>query len=306
MSDDENKLEMPFLAVLPYQILIDKSLPPGCKIHFAIICGLSKKFGYCYATDRQLAELEEVSINRIEEWNTILDRSGHITRKTINEHIPETKRNNPKQKFKKRRKIYINNAFVSKKDSETPKNQGSEEPPKNQGSEEPPKNQGYKKKPLSENLKQQKKSVVVPSKIKKKKKTMSIVTPPESLDKLDISEQERIMIAKKYPSHEIDLAVKRTLRWQSRESDIKGIMAALKNKDTWSDNLTKDETIESNKEFLKKFRNLDEKRFKGTRIVIGPTYMEFDCYPKNTTFKIDEPQFKRNCLDHLKKLGAIE
>jgi hypothetical protein len=151
MSDDDKKLEMPYLAILPYQVLVDKLLPPACKIHFAIVCGLSKKFGYCYASDKQLAELQEVSIPTIESWNLFLEKSGHIIRKTINIFIPESKRGDSKQSFRKSRKIYINNAFVSKEDCETLENKGSHGTLDFKGSEEPLENKGYKNKPLSTN-----------------------------------------------------------------------------------------------------------------------------------------------------------
>lgn len=139
---EEKKLEMPFIAILPYRVLIEESLPPACKIHFSILCGLSKKFGYCFASDKQLAELQYVSVPTIESWNLQLEKLGFIKRITINEFIPECKRGESKQSFRKRRKIYTNEAFVSKEDCETLDFKGSEEPLENKG---------YKDKPLTTN-----------------------------------------------------------------------------------------------------------------------------------------------------------
>ena len=293
MSYEEKCLEMPYIAILPYQILIDKSLAPACKIHFAILCGLSKKYGYCFATDKQLAELQEVSVQIIERWNMSLERSGHITRKTINEHITEYKRQNPKQKFIKRRKIYINNAFVSKEVSEPLQKEGSVEPLQIEGSVEPLQKEGYKSKPLKE------------KKDNKPMKEKEVVVP-ESLDDLDLEESQKMNIASKFSGPEIDKAVERALRWKKRPSDIVGVMTALNQAETWSDNATTAEVETANKEFLKKFKYLDMSHHGSVDIYIGPTYIQFVSGMKNTQFSIDDPSFKKDVLDYLKYLKVLE
>lgn len=148
---EEKKLEMPFIAILPYRVLIEESLPAACKIHFSILCGLSKKYGYSFASDKQLAELQNMSVPTIESWNLQLEKLGFIKRITINEFIPESKRGESKQSFRKRRKIYTNEAFVSKEDCETLDFKGSHGTLDFKGSEEPLENKGYKDKPLNTN-----------------------------------------------------------------------------------------------------------------------------------------------------------
>lgn len=110
----ETKLDLPYLAVIPYNILIDNDLNPAAKIFYGCLVGLSKKEGYCYASDEQLAEQHSVDVRTIKRWLKSLEEKGFISRHTKN--VPY-KTDEGKLIWRKKRKIYTGSGF-SRKESE--------------------------------------------------------------------------------------------------------------------------------------------------------------------------------------------
>src|SRR6267154_3736002 len=176
-NEQHQELDLPFIAVIPYRVQADKNLSAAAKLFFGQIVGLSRKFGYIFATDEQLSKMTDEPLRNIERWLADLEKSGYIRRETF-QHFTENSEG--KKHFIKKRKIFVNEAFCNEipkklsisqsesKDSnnvygtaifggsnEPAKNGGSNEPAKNGGSNKPAKNGGYKKNTLKEHKKQQ-------------------------------------------------------------------------------------------------------------------------------------------------------
>lgn len=115
-----SSIEMPYVAVIPYQVLIDQELPPNAKLFYGCLVGLSKKEGYCWATDGQLEEMFFVKGRAIHRWLEVLEKRGYIRRETQN--IPS--KIEGKCIWEKERKIFINEGF-SRKDCEHVKKDSS-------------------------------------------------------------------------------------------------------------------------------------------------------------------------------------
>ena len=145
-------LELPFVALIPYSVQIDDTIPDAIKIYFGQIVALSKRFGYIFATDEALAKMKNTSIKNIERWHKLLEDAGHIKRETYNVH---EKNDSGKWLWKKKRKIYINESFTRKKEPKEENSNNVCEPLKNEGSIEPLKNEGYNKTLLNKHLEQQ-------------------------------------------------------------------------------------------------------------------------------------------------------
>ena len=144
MSQESNKkeLDLPYLAIIPYAVLSDKDLLPAAKIYYGCLVGLSKKQGYCWATDASLAFQQGVDERTIKRWNKSLEEKGFIVRMTKNVPIKEPV---GKQKYKKERKILIADGFSNKK-SEGDKSEQDTDVPFSEGDTDVP----YNSKPRKE------------------------------------------------------------------------------------------------------------------------------------------------------------
>jgi hypothetical protein len=163
MSEDYQKLEIPYVCVIPSAVRLNKKIPDAAKIYLGELVVLAGKFGYCYASDEQLAEMKEVSIATIERWHLLLEREGFIWRDTKN--IPQ--KIDGKLHWKRKRKIYLDQSFSRKKCGPL-KNEGTNDPLKNEGTNDPLKNEGRNNKPLKvEPLNNKQDVVVVPLEIRK-------------------------------------------------------------------------------------------------------------------------------------------
>ena len=105
------KLDHPYLATIPYNVLSDKSLTDGAKLHFGYITALCKNEGYCWATNEQLAEVQGKSKKTISGYNSELKNNGHIIIEA--DHRPY-KTEEEKLLWKNCKKIYVDIAFVRK------------------------------------------------------------------------------------------------------------------------------------------------------------------------------------------------
>lgn len=304
MSDVQ--LECPYHAIIPYVVQVDKSISPSEKLFFGQIVGLSKKFGYIWATDEQLSQMVETPIDTIGKWLKNLENAGHIKRETEMEYLPNEK-NNGIKRFIKKRKIYIlekgNTAQIqkdqeknnSKKDCQPVKNDDFIEPVKNDDSMNPSKMTDITSNSKRENIKQQPEA---PSAV-----VVSLIS--NELEKLDIEDSLRMKISREFKFEDVKLAVERALNWKSRPSDAVGIMTALKKKDDWMDPPSKEEKIESNEKFLKNLEHLDGTTIANTQITIGKTYIEFVSGMKVDIYSTEDNDFKilvNKYFDYLKTL----
>lgn len=71
--------EKPNYAITPADVLYDKDLPPMAKLLYGEITCLTKKDGFCWATNAYFAELHEMSKDRISKLISILEKKGYIS-----------------------------------------------------------------------------------------------------------------------------------------------------------------------------------------------------------------------------------
>ncbi len=89
-----------YYSIIPSKILYNKELKANEKLLYAIITSLACKEGYCFATNKYLAEKLGVNPKTISSWISDLSKRNFI--------IVEVIRNENKQIIQ--RKIYINDA----------------------------------------------------------------------------------------------------------------------------------------------------------------------------------------------------
>ena len=94
----ENKETIGYYSVIPATVLYNKELKANEKLLYAIITSLACKEGYCFASNKYLAEKLDVNPKTISSWISDLRDRGFI--------IVELIRNENKQIIQ--RKIYIN------------------------------------------------------------------------------------------------------------------------------------------------------------------------------------------------------
>ena len=87
-----------YYSIIPATILYNKELKANEKLLYAIITSLACKEGYCFATNKYLAEKLGVNLKTISSWISDLSKRNFI--------IVEVIRNENKQIIQ--RKIYIN------------------------------------------------------------------------------------------------------------------------------------------------------------------------------------------------------
>ena len=94
----ENQDNIGYYSIIPATILYNKELKANEKLLYAIITSLAYKEGYCFATNKYLAEKLGVNTKTISSWISDLSKRNFIIVKVI--------RNENKQIIQ--RKIYIN------------------------------------------------------------------------------------------------------------------------------------------------------------------------------------------------------
>lgn len=108
---ESGKLEFPYVSLIPYKIMSAKCLCPNAKLHYGCLAALSKKEGYCWASDEQLAEMHGVKVRVIQKWHEKLENLGFIYRETKSISY----RNEAgKLLWTKKRKIWTDLAFSQK------------------------------------------------------------------------------------------------------------------------------------------------------------------------------------------------
>ena len=94
----EEKQNVGYYSIIPSTILYNKNLKANEKILYAVITSLSNKEGYCFASNKYLAEKLNVGANTVSGWITDLRRKNFIQVELIR---------NDKQEIIQRR-IHIN------------------------------------------------------------------------------------------------------------------------------------------------------------------------------------------------------
>lgn len=96
--EEKQRNKAGYYSIIPSKILYNKELKANEKLLYAIITSLSNKEGYCFATNKYLAEKLDVNPKTISRWISDLKDRNFI--------IVELIRNENKQIVQ--RKIYIN------------------------------------------------------------------------------------------------------------------------------------------------------------------------------------------------------
>ena len=64
--------------IIPAEVRYDKRLTNGAKLLYGDICGLTNKFGYCFATNGYFAEAFSCTDITISNWISKLKKCGYI------------------------------------------------------------------------------------------------------------------------------------------------------------------------------------------------------------------------------------
>lgn len=137
---DQSTLHRPMFCIIPVAARLNKKISKGAKIFLGELLALSNKYGYCWASDENLAQMHDESLRTTQRWLQELEDEKFIYRNTFSvcDGLTEEKKIN----FKKKRKIYVfqRPTLVSKKVCEHDKNGGTIEPPKMAGRNNKPLN----------------------------------------------------------------------------------------------------------------------------------------------------------------------
>lgn len=78
MSIPEKFKDLSHDIVLPAHLLVNSSLEPNAKMLYGLIRNLTKIQGYCYATNKYLAQLMDVSERTIQRWIESLESEKYL------------------------------------------------------------------------------------------------------------------------------------------------------------------------------------------------------------------------------------
>ena len=67
-----------YFIVIPAPVYFDKTISPAARILYGHISSLTNREGYCFATNKYLAEITEAPQNTVVNWIAELTKAGHI------------------------------------------------------------------------------------------------------------------------------------------------------------------------------------------------------------------------------------
>ena len=102
LKSEENHMNGSLYYVIPAEVMHDKNLDLEQKLLYALISGLSDKYGHCFASNRWFEEEMNIKEKALQRNLKILEEKGYIIRKIISYD------ENP---FKRERHIYITAKF---------------------------------------------------------------------------------------------------------------------------------------------------------------------------------------------------
>jgi hypothetical protein len=76
--DTRKKEEVAYYATIPAPVLYNKSLSPNAKLLYGTITSLCRRKGFCWATNKYLADLYHVERSAVSNWIKSLCASGFI------------------------------------------------------------------------------------------------------------------------------------------------------------------------------------------------------------------------------------
>jgi hypothetical protein len=78
MHNSEKFKDFPFDVVIPSHLLLNPDIESSAKVFYAIVRNLTNFEGYCYDTNKYLAELMCVDVSTIKRRLCVLERAGYI------------------------------------------------------------------------------------------------------------------------------------------------------------------------------------------------------------------------------------
>lgn len=78
-----NENQISYYAVIPATVRYDSDLKAQEKLLYGEITALANRYGYCYARNKYLAELYDVSVETISRWISKLEKHGYINTEII-------------------------------------------------------------------------------------------------------------------------------------------------------------------------------------------------------------------------------
>ena len=209
MSDQEKSedLYLPLHCLVPLSVREDPTVPAEAKIYLGELNVLACKFGYCFASDEQLAKMKGVSIDTIKRWHKILEEGKHIYRDTNNIQV---KTDDGKFHWRKKRRIYLTD---SKNFTEGVKNNTS--------------NEGVKNDPLEVDNRKEDNRQVEPARgcqtLKEKSEILKEAFP-------DLDQTKIMQLCKNHNLHEIEKAIAYAKTQEEIETPYKWISNCIRNK----------------------------------------------------------------------------
>lgn len=75
----KENIEPGYYAIIPAPVRYDKTLSSSAKLFYGEITALSKKTGYCWATNQYFADLYEVDKDTVSGWVSRLSEAGYVS-----------------------------------------------------------------------------------------------------------------------------------------------------------------------------------------------------------------------------------
>lgn len=203
VMNDSKKLFRPKYCLVPLAARTNPNIPAKAQIYLGELNILTNEYGYCWASDEQLAEMQGVSTRTILEWHRILEQEGFIKRDTVKKHVMNDERG--KLDLKTERKIFVidnpSNNFSEPQKTSCPRDVKKTSAPR-----DVKKTSGITIEPLTiENTTTEQVVVVVPS---------------SPLDLLNLTQEDKLKILKEHDSKKISLLVERVKSWKGRSGDL--------------------------------------------------------------------------------------
>lgn len=214
--NDSKKLFRPKYCLVPLAARTNPNIPAKAQIYLGELNILTNEYGYCWASDEQLAEMQGVSTRTILEWHRILEQEGFIKRDTVKKHVMNDERG--KLDLKTERKIFVidnpSNNFSEPQKTSCPRDVKKTSAPR-----DVKKTSGITIEPLTiENTTTEQVVVVVPS---------------SPLDLLNLTQEDKLKILKEHDSKKISLLVERVKSWKGRSGDLIACNTILRDWEKW-------------------------------------------------------------------------
>lgn len=265
--------------MIPSHILEDDRIDDATALLFGRIASLTNDKGYCWASDKYLADLTRVSVQELKKRLKKLEMAGYLIRET------------KKVGFQWVRKIFLN---FSNNNYE-----GAIRRPRKApfGAPYIDKHEIYKKKTTT--VVQKEKPPTPQSEVATNVARSSSL---QEFKKLKLSPSFEKRILKKYDPDKISKSIQRVLSWKGRLNDEAALLTALQRFDEWGEGCDKKTLVEANKSFLATLKVFDGITAKGSHVSLFNEGISFSQGCASYDFFINDINFIEKTKSYLKKL----